>query len=309
MRAILLLMVSVLAAGCAVVHSGPLVAHLGAAGGDAAGFARIAEVFAANNPGYGLTWWPACEGVAAGDGGRICFVPAGRSRARVTSGASAPVDAEVTVGDLVLVRPASVVTFDDPIAICVFDLPDVPAAGVPVFVRPDWDPRITDTPGGCATEAGAYRRILLTWRGEVGPYNYRSLNAHRVRITDSFTHYHPTDGGFDEFYLVQMVQPGARLLTTDRVAEIEARSIGREDVPSLFAETPLAIGDLVYMPRGLAHRGLGGVLAQVITVPGFVPGKEIGIDHHLRAINQDLGLEGDDALPLHAPGAERAIVR
>jgi len=47
----------------------------------------------------------------------------------------------------------------------------------------------------------------------------------------------------------------------------------------------------------------------VITVPGFVPGAEIGLDHHLRAINERLGLVGAEALPLHAAGAERPIVR
>ena len=64
-----------------------------------------------------------------------------------------------------------------------------------------------------------------------------------------------------------------------------------------------------YLPRGLAHRGVGGVLAQVITVPGFVPGKEIGLDHHLRAINERLGLTGGAALPLHAEGAAGPVVR
>ena len=51
------------------------------------------------------------------------------------------------------------------------------------------------------------------------------------------------------------------------------------------------------------------MLAQVITAPGFRPGAEIGIDHHLRAINESLGLEGDDALPYHAAGSEVPIVR
>jgi len=169
-------------------------------------------------------------------------------------------------------------------------------------VRPDWDPRITDTPGGCATETGAYRRILLTWLPENGPYLSHALNAHRVRITDSFTHYHPVEGGFDELYLVQMVQPGARLLTSDRTAAIEARSVTRADAATVFEETPLAVGDLVYLPRGTLHRGLGGVLAQVIAAPGFRPGTEIGVDDDLAALNRELGLTGDSALPVHASG-------
>ena len=72
---------------------------------------------------------------------------------------------------------------------------------------------------------------------------------------------------------------------------------------------PLAVGDLVYLPRGTMHRGLGGVLAQVITAPGFKPGAEIGVDHHLFAINERLGLVGDDALPLHAANARQAVVK
>ena len=78
------------------------------------------------------------------------------------------------------------------------------------MIRPDWDPNITDIPGGCATETNAYRRILLTWKQEVGQYLYHALNAHRVRIMDSFSHYHPVEGGFDEFYLVQMALPDAQ---------------------------------------------------------------------------------------------------
>ena len=69
------------------------------------------------------------------------------------------------------------------------------------------------------------------------------------------------------------------------------------------------MGDLVYLPRGVMHRGLGGVLAQVITVAGFRPGAEIGVDHHLRAINERLGLAQGEALPYHAAAAVRAVVK
>jgi len=59
----------------------------------------------------------------------------------------------------------------------------------------------------------------------------------------------------------------------------------------------------------LIHRGLGGVLAQVITVPGFRPGAEIGVDHHLRAISEKLGLSGDEMIPYHADAATEALVK
>jgi len=70
----------------------------------------------------------------------------------------------------------------------------------------------------------------------------------------------------------------------------------------------LSVGDLVYLPRGVVHRGLGGVLAQVITVPGFIPGAEIGVDHHLRRINEQLELEGPTAIPYNREASRTAII-
>lgn len=295
--------------GCAAAGPQLRVAHLGAPGGDAEGFAAIAAAFAERNPGYRLRWLGGRRSVDAAPAARILFVQEGSGAAAVHGPGSGTAAGELAVGDLVVLHAGARAEFASPLSLCEFTLPDAPETSVPVFVRPDWDPRITDTPGGCATETGAYRRVLLTWRRDVGPYTYRGLNAHRVRITDSFTHYHPVDGGFDEFYLVQMVQPGARLLTSDRVAAIESRTVTRGEAATLLRSTPLEVGDLVYLPRGLAHRGTGGVLAQVITVPGFVPGKEIGIDHHLRAINERLLLEGDAALPFHADAADAPVIR
>jgi hypothetical protein len=57
------------------------------------------------------------------------------------------------------------------------------------------------------------------------------------------------------------------------------------------------------------HRGLGGALVQVISVPGFVPRSEIGLDHHLWAINKQLGLRGDAALPFHVVAARTSVVK
>jgi len=207
-------------------------------------------------------------------------------------------------------RAGQALITDQPIGALVFDVPEDLPSDVPPFIRPDWDPRITDTPGGCATERGAYRRILLTWLKRNGPYTFHALNAHRVRIEDSFTHYHPKAGGFDELYLVQMTRPTAKLITSDKASRIETpNSVARAEVADLLDETPLEVGDLVYLPRGLVHRGVGGVLAQVITVPGFVPGSEIGIDHHLRAINERFQLKGHEALPLNLAASMRRVRR
>ncbi|MCA8978202.1 MAG: hypothetical protein KDC98_25970 [Planctomycetes bacterium] len=291
---------------------GMLRANLGT--GDEGQFAAIASAFAASNPGHDLEWWGRISAVRAAERPRVLLVQAGGSRAWVVRAAgrdaAATAASEVAVGDVIVLAPGESVRFDAELALLAFTLPETPAAAVPRVIRPDYDSRITDTPGGCATDIGAYRRVLLTWLGKAGPYTFHGLNVHRVRIDDSFTHYHPKEGGFDEFYLVQAVRPGARIVTSEAVARIvHPESITRDEVPGLLRSTDLAVGDLVYLPRGTAHRGLGGVLAQVISVPGFVPGSEIGIDHHLRAINERLGLSGDEALPLHAAGAERPIVR
>jgi hypothetical protein len=54
---------------------------------------------------------------------------------------------------------------------------------------------------------------------------------------------------------------------------------------------------------------VGGVLAQVVTVPGFKPGFEVGVDHHLRAINERLGLEGAGALPFQEAASEGPLIK
>jgi len=278
--------------------------------GDAAAFARLERAFVAANPGHSLAWLPHVGALPVAAAPRIALVQDGSATVQVVRAAGPDAPCEVGVGDVLVLAAGEVATFARPLSVLVFGLPETPDAEVPRVIRPDQDPRITDTPGGCATDAAAYRRVLLTWLGKNGPYTFRGLNVHRVRIDDSFTHYHPRIGGFDEFYLVQAVRDGARVLTSARTADIERpETITRADVARLFDSTLLQAGDLVYLPRGTAHRGLGGVVAQVITVPGFVPGAEIGLDHHLRAINERLGLVGAEALPLHAAGAERPIVR
>ncbi|MBK8099659.1 MAG: hypothetical protein IPK26_21345 [Planctomycetes bacterium] len=270
--------------------------------------ARIADEFARRNPGYGVAAAMACQDLPRSDRARLAFVQRGRANARVGDGTAAIHVGEVAVGDLVVLPPGQGLRADAPLDLVVFTVPDTPA-DVPTFVRPDHDPKITDTPGGCATETGAYRRILLTWQRAKGPYTFHGLNAHRVRIDDSFSHYHPVVGGFDEFYLVQMTQGGARLLTSDRVDRIELPDhVTNDEARSLLQTTPLQVGDLVYLPRGLMHRGLGGALVQVITVPGFVPGAEIGVDHHLRRIGERLGLSADE-LPYHEPASHAPVVR
>jgi ribosomal protein L16 Arg81 hydroxylase len=85
--------------------------------------------------------------------------------------------------------------------------------------------------------------------------------------------------------------------------------VTRDQALALLEERPLRAGDLVYLPRGVAHRGLGAALVQVITVPGFRPGAEIGLDHYLRAIAERLGLDGAESLPFHAAASDAPVVR
>ena len=283
-----------------------------------AAFARVRGHFETANPGYAMEFLAAASEISADASSRLVFVqtpveeaPADAEvRATSDTAGAEPRKFQLHVGDIAVLRPGERLTVEPAIAALVFDVPDTPGDGVPTAIRPDWDPDITDVPGGCATETGAYRRILLTWLKDNGPYTFHGLNAHRVRITDSFTHYHPVDTGFDEFYLVQMSNDEDRLLTSYHAAEIESpETMTAERAGQLFEVHDVRAGDLIYLPRGVIHRGLGGVLAQVITVPGFRPGAEIGVDHHLLAINERLGLEGEDALPYNVEASTEAVVR
>lgn len=291
------LLVLVLAAGCSAVRTTEIVHARLAVGGS---IDALRAAFVGNNPGYDLQWFPSTRGLGPSDADRVVFVqgPEGRTE-------------KPGVGDILLLRAGERwdLETDGALSLLAFTLPEPLPAQLPGIVRPDWDPEITDTPGGCATEGDAYRRILLTWKPAVGPYILHSLNAHRVRIKNSFSHYHPVVGGFDEFYLVQQAPPAARLLTSGDVAAIEARDVDREQTKTLVQSRDLHVGDLVYLPRGTMHRGLGGALVQVISVPGFVPHSEIGVDHHLWAINKQLGLRGDAALPFHITAARIKVVK
>jgi len=283
-----------------------LIARLGDRG--AVQLDRMRAAFRANNPGYDLTFERDVVRLDAADTPRFVFVQDGQGMVAVTHPDRAASFSETGVGDMVLLRPGEALESQDLLDLVVFSSPTELPAHLPSTIRPDWDPAITDTPGGCATETGAYRRILLTWQSENGPYICHALNAHRVRITDSFTHYHPHVGGFDEFYLVQMAQPGAKLLTSQAVDAIESpETVTPQEAATLFEEHELEVGDLVYLPRGTVHRGLGGILAQVITVPGFVPGAEIAVDEQLARINNRLGLTEAGALPVHGVVPVRSV--
>jgi len=280
------------------------IAHMGQ--GDTKGFETIREAFKERNPGFDIAYLAETFEIPAKDAYRVAFIQTGGGTATLSNEESS----KVSVGDIIMLKQGVSLAADSALSFLVFTSPKVPSKEIPTFVRPDWDMNITDTPGGCATETNAYRRILLTWRSKVGTYLYHAVNAHRVRIMDSFTHYHPIEGGFDEFYLVQMAMDDAKIITSNKLDLItHPEKVTREDVKDLLQTTHLEVGDIVYLPRGVIHRGLDGVLAQVITVPGFIPGWEIGLDHHLKKINELLGLEGEEALPYNLEASTKAIVK
>ncbi|NRA97339.1 MAG: hypothetical protein HRU14_14145 [Planctomycetes bacterium] len=265
------------------MSTGPVIAHLGRPGGDGAGFAALRCAFRERNPEHDVAWYPAVAALEAEDSHRIAFV--------------ASADGGSSVGDILVMRPGARRSLRRPADLLVFTLPEAVPEDVPDEIRPDHDPRITDTPGGCAEEEDAYRRICLTWLQDNGPYTYHALNAHRVRMWDSFSHYHPADDGFDEMYLVQEVRPGGHIVVSAHRERIETPDeVTREEAAGLLDRLHPEVGDLVFIPRGVIHRGVGGVLAHVITVPGFRPGCEVGVDHHLRAIGERLGMGADDGL-------------
>lgn len=281
-------------AGCGSTGGRPLVVQA-QLGDDPAGFSALASAFEQNNDGYRLGWMDRLGSLDGAPGTRVVFVQEGECDAVCEN-----MRASLRVGDIVIVRSGERLACEPSIEALVFTVPTPPPADVPTFIRPDFDPEITDTPGGCAEEEDAYRRILLTWQGSVGPYLYHAINAHRVRILDSFTHYHPAEGGFDEFYLVQDAPPGAELIVSEQLDVIQGvAAVTRDDVQDLLRRIPLRKGQLVYLPRTVVHRGLGGAVVQVITVPGFLPGAEIGVDAELGELNARFGLSGNSLLPVH----------
>ena len=287
-----------------------IVARLGRPGGDDGGMRAIRDAFRERNSGYDLAYHGDALVVPASSSSRVVFVQEATAGQQTFPCRVGDVAAETGGGDVVLLRPGQTLTTEHPLDFIVFTVPEPFPAELPTMIRPDWDERITDTPGGCAEETGAYRRIILTWLEHNGPYVSHALNAHRVRITDSFSHYHPVIGGFDEFYLVQMVQPGGRIIVSARTRKIvEPKNVTRPEARRLLEEHPLAVGDLVYIPRGVVHRGLGGMLVQVITTPGFKPGAEIGVDHYLREINERCRLTGSRALSFHEAASATAVVK
>ena len=296
-----------------MTHSGQdtiRIAHLGREGGDPEGLSRLAGSFASSNTGYAVESFASLESLEAAEAPRALFVTEGGAQAELSRDGEVVASSPVTVGDLLWLGGGATLTLDAATSFVCFGVPGELPEGLPTFIRPDHDLLITDTPGGCAEEERAYRRILVTWLADNGPYTFDGLNAHRVRMWNSFSHYHPPEGGFDELYIVQEVEEGGRIYTSLERERIEVpEEVEAEEAGTLVQTHTPEAGDLIYIPRGVVHRAVGGVLAQVVTVPGFKPGFEIGVDHHLRAINERLGLEGAEALPFQEAASGAPLIK
>lgn len=286
--------------------------------GEKAKVEALRQIFKARNPGYDMVYYSGVRQLHPQNGTQVAFVHQidgathhdAPAKAVIKNNQGSEIQSEAGVGDILIRHSGERIHFDAGMGLLVFTVPEEPEQHLPSFIRPDHDPNIPNAPGGCATGNDAYRRILLTWREDVGAYVYHAINTHRVRIYDSLTHFHPVEGGFDEFYLVQSVNPGARLLTSEKGDLITApEQIGRSQVDTLLDEHDLDVGDLVYLPRGVVHRGIGGALAQVISIPGFIPGSEIGVDHHLKAINEQFELNENEALPYNEEHSHEAVIQ
>ena len=130
-----------------------------------------------------------------------------------------------------------------------------------------------------------------------------------ARMSESVSLHHgaPVDGCLFTFRRLSPVQYSRTILGHTRCdRDPTFRLGGPAAAAGLLAEHELRVGDLVFLPRGTVHRGLGGALVQVITVPGFRPGAEIGVDHLLRSL---IELTGTEALPLHAAAADSPVIR
>jgi hypothetical protein len=125
---------------------------------------------------------------------------------------------------------------------------------------------------------------------------------------NSLSHYHDPVNGFDELYLVQDVESGAKIWSGQAAAITGEKILDAEAAGRLLRSTTPEVGDLIHIPRGTVHRATGGVLAQVITIPGFIPGAEIGVDHHLRRISEGFGL-APGILPFNEASSAGPVIR
>ena len=260
----------------AAVPGTTLIAHLGRDEGDNAGLATLRSMFRQRNPGYDIEYMAGVSHIPSARTARIVFVQeetAGRSSypAMVNERHS-----ETGGGDIIVLRSGESLDTKHAMDFLMFTVPSDLPDELPTFIRPDWDERITDTPGGCATETGAYRRILLTWLEKNGPYILhgrstpiacaspipsRTITRSRAASTSS-TSCRWCSRADDSSSAGTRVQNRSSL----------TGSLSIDGAKSRCSRThALEVGDLVYIPRGIIHRGVGGVLAQVITDPRLPP--------------------------------------
>ena len=161
----------------------------------------MASAFATANPGHSLAFAAATRELAVQPVARVGLVQAGEANMQIACkqaecmpgepSAASPRSSPVGVGDVVVLEPGEAASFDAPLDLLVFALPVTPDRSVPRAIRPDWDPRITDTPGGCATDGKAYRRIQPSAPNSM---TYWNVVAERL-ATPGVEHLATTDRG------------------------------------------------------------------------------------------------------------------
>ena len=143
----------------------------------APGLDALARSFAERNPGSSIDFLPAARPTRRRrpSGGVRPAGPAGRGR-WCGSLETTP----LRVGDLLPLKPGGRWSSTGP-SISSCSIAEPLASTVPSVIRPDFDPALTDSPGGCATDPGACRAPPHLGPA-AGPYVNRGFNCRRVRI-------------------------------------------------------------------------------------------------------------------------------
>ena len=113
----------------------------------APGFERLAEVYAARNPGSSMVFLPQAGACSTSDGHRVVFIQRGETTGIIETRNGRRIESPLRVGDLLALRPGDDARFESPVDLLAFTIAEPLAPTVPSVVRPDFDPALTDRPG------------------------------------------------------------------------------------------------------------------------------------------------------------------
>jgi hypothetical protein len=253
------------------------LARLGKAEGDEGGWASLCAEFESGNHGYSLSWIPETKELNPGGKGVCFFVGFGTADGRIGEARS-----RVTGGDLVLLRPGETLVLDAPLSGLVLTIPRPFPPDLPHWIHPNSDPRLSRSAMISANAAPAsspdtdYVLDLLAWNAERSPYLCHSVNAHRIRVSESAAYMHPLEGGHDQLYWIREASAGAELWIDSAEAAEQGLSSAAQAAGPVLEAHALQIHDLILVPRGRVHK-LKGVSAIAISVPGTRPGSFVRV--------------------------------